>query len=328
MQNDQNDAAATTPSPALATQIVSAVCGQAVATIERFPTGLMHWVYDLRLADGAAVVIRLNRPQHGQIFADAVAWHQLLAPRGVPLPTIIAYDAAPTDGGCPYMLIERLPGTDLGSVYPTLTRLEKRTLATRISAIQSMVGSLPYGPGFGFASRYTDPHLQPSWTAVVQAELARSQRRIAATGLASPDLGCALADQIKAQMDYLDAVLPQPFLDDTTTKNVLIDQGQLSGIVDVDCLCFGDRLFTVALTNMSLLNMGYSLDYIDSWLAHLSLTIAQRRAFALYTALFCLDFISELGQQFNQQTPLTANTQQLPRLLALYETLLAAIPAA
>lgn len=44
---------------------------------------------------------------------------------------------------------------------------------------------------------------------------------------------------------YTSEVKPTPFLDDTTTKNVIINDGKLSGIVDVDYVNFGDHLLTL-----------------------------------------------------------------------------------
>ena len=54
--------------------------------------------------------------------------------------------------------------------------------------------------------------------------------------------------------DYLSKVSPTAFLDDTTTKNVIVsEKGELSGICDLDEMCFGDTLHSLAITKMSLL---------------------------------------------------------------------------
>ena len=63
-----------------------------------------------------------------------------------------------------------------------------------------------------------------------------------ATGTA-PTRGCR---RRSARGPTLEAVPPLPFLDDLTTKNVLVDGGRLSGVVDVDVVCFGDPLATPA----------------------------------------------------------------------------------
>ena len=55
-------------------------------------------------------------------------------------------------------------------------------------------------------------------------------------------------------------------MDDTTTKNVIVTaEGQFSGIVDVDVLCFGDPRFVVALTAVALLVQSMPLDYPATW---------------------------------------------------------------
>ena len=63
--------------------------------------------------------------------------------------------------------------------------------------------------------------------------------------------------------EYLDKVLPTPYLDDISTKNLLIYEGKLSGIIDIDWMGFGDMLTFVALTKVALLNMDLDTRYID-----------------------------------------------------------------
>ena len=261
------------------------------------------------------MVIRLNRPGQGEHFAAAIRWQRLLAPRGVPLPTLLAHNADPPVGGYPYMIITRLPGSDLGAVYPELSVDQKRGSAGRIAAIQRSVGGLPPGPGFGFASGYDDPALYPTWTALLRADLARTRARLAAADLVDPALADRIAARLPNHEPYLAQVPPTPFLDDTTTKNVLIHEGQLTGIVDVDCVCFGDPLFAVALTRMALLSRNFATDYIDYWCADLDLRPARRAALDLYTALFCVGFLSEYGQRFNNDEAQPADERQIARLL-------------
>ena len=59
---------------------------------------------------------------------------------------------------------------------------------------------------------------------------------------------------------------------------MIINKGKLSGIVDVDGACFGDKLYTVALTKMSLLSSKDNLDYIDYWCEELNISEEQYKA--------------------------------------------------
>lgn len=227
--------------------------------------------------------VRLNRPGHGENFAGAVYWYRRLAPRGVPLPRLLDHDAAPADDSFPFMITSRLPGEDLDTAYPDLTGLQKRALAGEMVAIQTSAGRLPLGPRFGYARSYADPTLHPSWMAFLQAELTWSRAKIHAVGLVDP----VCADRVAMKLDrygpYLATVQPHCFLDDIALKNVLVQDGRLSGIVDVDWVCFGDALLPLALSQLRLLIKGWDTEYVSSSAAAMELGEEERQALTLYS---------------------------------------------
>ncbi len=125
--------------------------------------------------------------------------------------------------------------------------------------------------------------------------------------------------------NYFSQIRPVAFLDDITTKNVIVHKGKLSGIVDVDWVCFGDSLLTVALARMSLLLSNYDLDYIGFWCDEINLKDGQKQILDFYTALFCVDFMSEIGQVFNKEKPLAIDSEKHRKLHSILENLLASI---
>jgi aminoglycoside phosphotransferase (APT) family kinase protein len=313
------------PSARTAATLVERRLGVAVEMIERFQSGLANYVYDVRLVDGRRLVARLaHGPDAQATTRAAVYWNRLLRPRGVPLPQLLGWELRPP-AGAPYLLLERLPGRELGEVFPTLTRAQQRALAGRIVDIQRAVGQLPDGPGYGFASSYRATDLLPSWAAVLRAELARAREWITGAGVVDVAHVARVEACLPAFAAYCATIAPRPFLDDTTTKNVIIHDGQLSGIVDVDCLCFGDPLYTVALTRMALLSRGWETAYIDDWLELLAVDAAQRAALELYTAIFCVNFLGELGQAFNRDAPAPVNEAHVARLLRVLDSTLAQV---
>ena len=73
----------------------------------------------------------------------------------------------------------------------------------------------------------------------------------------------------------------------------------MSGIADIDEICYGDSSFVVGLTNMALLAMKTDTKYVECWLDEMGASEEERNVVALYTLLFCVDFMSEQGMKFD-----------------------------
>jgi aminoglycoside phosphotransferase (APT) family kinase protein len=315
-----------------AAAVIRRELGLEPASVARFPGGLSNYVFEVRFQDHPPLVVRLNRPGAGANFSSAVYWHSLLAPQGVPLPRLLRHDVEPAGGGLPFMIVSRVPGTDLDVGYPALTGEEKQNIATALTAAQSRAGRLPLASGFGFARsyeagfarRYEDGRLHPSWVHLLVAELRRSRERIVQRGQVDP----RSADQVLAALDrhrqYLDHVQPRCFLDDTALKNVIVQDGRLSGIVDVDWVCFGDPLLPVGLTAARLLRRGWDTDFVSYLSDGLALSSEQRGVVPLYTALWLVNSLALVGRTFGNDAPAILDDEEVPMLTRLLDDVLAA----
>jgi aminoglycoside phosphotransferase (APT) family kinase protein len=296
------DAMAKVPNEMLAGKLAALTTGQLPVAVQRFPTGSQHYVYEARFADRPPVVVRIADATGAALMVGASTLSHQLRPLGVPLPEILAEDLTPP---FPYLVLERLPGTDLGHVVAQLPEGRLAAIAAAVARAQAIVASTSSSGRYGYA---IVPGEAPAdrWSQVVEANLERSRGRTLAAGLF--DLGAVravaqLAEQWRPELDAQAAV---PFLHDTTTKNVIIaPDGAFSGIVDVDDLCFGDPRYVAALTLASLLVSGGPAGYVDAWLGQAGL--ADDRLFRLYVAVFLVDFMAEHGQVFNgNQRPSSA----------------------
>ncbi len=87
----------------------------------------------------------------------------------------------------------------------------------------------------------------------------------------------------------LDGICAEAALD-AAERNVIVDKGRISGIVDIDEMFFGDPLFVIGLTYAALEKDGYDTVYPDAWVELLQLdNKAHLRVFfyrLFYTALF------------------------------------------
>ncbi|HEX4054802.1 MAG TPA: phosphotransferase [Tepidisphaeraceae bacterium] len=311
---------ATLPRTEDAVELCGRLFASPVKSIVRFPTGLCHYVYDVLLADGQPIVVRIAADENRFLIEGGIHWSSVLRPLGVPLPELLHTDAHAKPFG--FMVLRRLTGTDLAHVYQALSPEQKQTLAVQLAAIQARVGTLPPGHGYGFSFRPDQPFRHRTWRSVLDANLARTYEWLKAI----PSVDPVRIRQIEARLArddaYLSAVAPTPFLDDITTKNVIIDNGRLTGIVDVDEVCFGDPLFALALTRMSLVARGLQTDYIDYWANVLALNSRQMDVLNLYTAIHCASFIGELGWRFNKDEAASIDPKELHRLLDVFDQLL------
>lgn len=92
---------------------------------------------------------------------------------------------------------------------------------------------------------------------------------------------------------YLEDIEPVCFLDDLTTKNVMVHNGALTGVVDFDCVCYGDPMFQVGLTAASVA-AGYTSRcrfYIDELIRFSRPSAKERVMIELYQAVFLVNFL-------------------------------------
>ena len=277
---------------------------QKILNIKRFTTGNHHYVYDASSIDGSRIVIRMAIPSESESMAGALKWNKELQKIGIPLPEIYF---ANLNHEFPYIIMERLLGVDLGFVIDSLTSKEQKLLANQLINFQHKVGKLTSYQRYGYSVL---PKSAPyaSWSEVLISSLERSRKRILEIriiDISYVEKVWVIFDKLKPELSNIVAT---PFLHDITTKNVILNNGKLSGIVDVDNLCYGDPLFHIALTKMALLSAeknstytNYLLDYYGSYSTEL---------LNLYTAICCVDFMSELGQYFNGNVIETTETRK------------------
>jgi hypothetical protein len=304
-----------------ACSVAREVLGEPMASAQRFTTGAGNWVYDVTAASGRRVVVRFMRSR--EEFESGILWNGRLRPLGVPLPKMLAYQRS-FEGDSPggWFVLERLRGVDLEHAYATLTTHQKMSVLDGVMRAQEIVRrSIPRGTRFGYcATPDVAPH--PTWSASISADLERSRRWIMEVGVVDPNHVSRVERLQPAFEKYFAGVQPIPFMDDTTTRNVIVHEGALAGIVDVDSICCGDPLIVPALTRMALLNMGCDTIYPECWLDRMDATSEQRRVFDFYTARCAVDFLSEQGQKYNRDSAPPVDPAEVNKLERILDALL------
>jgi|SRR5271155_823343 len=290
----ETEVAAREPNANLAAAIATRALGCAPITVRRFTAGMRHHVFEIAFPDRPPVAVRICDQSARADIAGAIHLSELLRPRGVRLPEILAVDI---QAELPWLLLERLPGTDLGIVISRLTEGQLDGIAHDVARAQAITAATGSAGRYGYAAR-AEQAPQTAWSQVLDNNLARSRQRLASTGLFDVALVDLVQAEVTARRAEIDAIAPTPFLHDTTTRNVIVTAaGTFSGMVDVDDLCFGDPRYPAALTLAVLMAHGDPESYVSAWLRHA--TQADDRIFRLYVSLFLLDLMSEHGQAFN-----------------------------
>lgn len=286
------------------TQICLACLSEEPHIIERCAVGQGNYVYIVECAHDKYVV-RCSEEQDA--YKDTVYWLRQLEATGIPVPKVMGTGKLE---GYEYLILSYFEGQDIGLVYEQLTEDDKRAIAKEIVQIQERVAAL----------KLENVPTDWSWNDFINEMLDRAAERIVQNGYFEVEKVVRLAEQAGQLAEYFTQVKPIAYLDDVSTKNLLIHKGRISGIIDIDWMGIGDKLTYVAMTNMALLNMEFDTTYVQYILEEMQVNADQRRAFLFYRLMFCVDFMGERGMQFMDKT-VEVNEQIISRMNGIYDML-------
>ncbi|MBD5495540.1 MAG: aminoglycoside phosphotransferase family protein [Lachnospiraceae bacterium] len=276
-----------------------------ICKIERCRVGHGNYVYIIS-GDMDKYVIRCSEEDNAYI--DTIYWLKKLNKVNIPVPEIIAYGKYQNYN---YIILSYMAGEDLGIVYPTLSNDEKRIIAREVVRIQTKVATI----------ELEDIEADWTWNTFIVDMLERAKERIAMNGYFDINKVEQIWKMSEALQDYFNKVKPIAYLDDISTKNLLIENGRISGVIDLDWIGVGDKLTYAALTNVALLNMDYDTDYVEFLLEEMNVNQVEKKAFIYYSLLFCVDFMGERGMQFGDKR-IDVNDMIISRLNEIYDKLI------
>jgi aminoglycoside phosphotransferase (APT) family kinase protein len=311
----------------LVRRIVRDHLGAAVGRVRRMPYGHSSRVYDVALAgvplpgrsgggqDGgrSGVIVRLN--PHPRVFLGTAQTIAALGRLGLPVPRLLAADSTLTRYPLAFLLLRKVSGRDLGFALPGMTVAQMESVAAGVVAIQRRVSALPAGRGYGFVP-LGQPGAHSTWEALIERDAALALA--GAAGAIDPALERDLRAALDRQGPALRAQPAVCFLDDLTTKNVIVHRGRLNGIVDLDVVCYGDPLYWLSLTRTAVrADVGPPGEpYLDALDRGWPEAGAAAPRLALYGAIHGLDFLGRAHR--------SGDATAVARLLPVVVTALAA----
>jgi phosphotransferase family enzyme len=216
---------------------------------------------------------------------------------GLPVPSVLHADLTRSRYPFAYVMTDTFPGRDLGFALADMTAAQMTRLAKQVVGFERQASGLPQGLGYGFMP-IGAPGGHGCWIDAVRAD--RRAIGDAVDGPAGPSRDLELADllaDVWSALDRssarLDAIEPICFLDDLTTKNVIVHDGILSGVVDFDVVCYGDPMYWLALTQVAILSdVGAAGQfYVDELIRLWDPSAFEHANLALYSALHAAEFL-------------------------------------
>lgn len=267
---------------------------QRVVQIERCSVGLANYVFIVSTAAGK-FILRCSKDKDA--YKAAVCWMKKLSVCEIPIPVVLS-EGRYRDYF--YLILSYIPGDDIGNVYCKLNDNEKKQIAREVVAIQRKISEIAIPSDAAW-----------TWNRFIDEMLNRAEDRIKRKHYFDVSKIYVIKRLQPEIQKYLDQVKPTPYLDDISTKNLLIHEGRLSGIIDIDWMGTGDMLTFVALTKVALLNMDQDTRYVDFLLDEIHPDTTEYKAFLFYCLIYCVDFMGERGMQFLDKTiPVNENIIQ------------------
>jgi len=278
------------PDETIAASVVTSMTNEKVISSTRMTTGDQYFVFAVK-TEKSEYVIRMTNSEHKDKFISAIYWQEKLIPLGIPLAKFIQSDLDGKHSPFPALLMMRLPGDDLCNIYSSLTSSDKKNLAREMVKIQSATSTLPDGLSYGIAASLIQVTGDKSWYDFLMNRLQFFTQCIKENAIFDENLVAEVISIAKTMEEELRAIPARPFLWDASERNVIIHQGKISGIVDVDDMCFGDPLFVLALTYTALENEGHDTLYTDYWADALQLDKNAKRRLAFYRLFYAVTFM-------------------------------------
>lgn len=277
---------------------------RSVVQIERCSVGIANYVFIVSTAN-EKFVLRCSKDENA--YKDTVYWLNRLSVCEIPIPIVLS-EGKYKDYS--YLILSYIRGDDIGNVYCKLNDSEKKQIAKEVVKIQRKVSRL-------------DIHedMEWTWNCFVDKMLNRAEKRIKRKNYFDFNKIYIIKKLQQEIQEYLDKVPIAPYLDDISTKNLLIYEGNVSGIIDIDWIGFGDMLTFVAMTRVSLLNMDLDTKYIDYLLDEIRPNTIEYKAFIFYCLIYCVDFMGEIGMQFLDKT-IPVNENIIERLNDIFDFLM------
>ncbi len=270
-------------------------------------TGLANEVYMVNYQNKEAI-IRLNK--NSSPLKGSSHFIPLFKAQGIRVPEIIFEDYSKKLVPYYYQILTKLPGTDIKNVVHKLSTPQLKSIAKELALIIKKLRRLPTSGKYGYRES-TVSGLSSSWTLVMRKMIQEIRQRGKKNHLIDTKIDDLLNILWNEYKPYFNSVPSIFYYDDMSSKNVMIEKGKFTGLVDVDGVVYGDYLEAIGRIKASWYGTKYGALYAEAVMKELRLNNKQREMVTVYAILNRIFWLSRMGGNFNLHTPKTINKQKV-----------------
>lgn len=186
-----------------------------------------------------AYIIRFNlRDRHIKKFEREAIAYRVLNGR-IPLPQLIAYDNDLDIVDCEVLILEKLPGSSLLTVWDNLSGQEKESAAFEAGKIMATIHQTEIGNGFG---RLENRQFK-TWAAYVENYVAGECAISGELGCMPRELQTAVEKRVSAATWLANVQTAQLIHRDYWFHNIHYHAGRINGVYDFEWATAGDPAF-------------------------------------------------------------------------------------
>ncbi len=265
----------------------------------RMTTGICNEVYLIKLKD-KSVIVRMN--EQDRFLKGSSKNIPTFKSKDIKVPDILFEDYSKKTIPYGYQIMSVIEGEDLGAVIQNLNPKQLKSIAQEVSSILIKLSDLPTNGKFGWIDN-SDSELVNSWFEVMQIMYHKMVDRNEKTGVVASELLNLSSSLITKHKEYFNKVPSKYVYDDLNGKNVMIKDGKFNGLVDLDQIMYGDFLEPVGRIKACWPGTEeYGKIYTNAVIKCLNLSNEQQEMVTVYAVLNRINWLSEIGIQFNQNT--------------------------
>jgi aminoglycoside phosphotransferase (APT) family kinase protein len=258
--------------------------------------GWFNAVYQMRLRDGRAVVLKIAPPptvevltyERGAMGIELAALRLISERTDVPVPTVDFADQAHELCDADYFFMPYIDADNLGMIRAGLSRADLDVYHESLGAANRELNSIR-GARFGPLAGPGNPSWRAVFTEIIEDVLRDGERR-------HVDLGWdydIIREVVAANEGSLDEVTEPAFVEwDLWDGNVMIRGGEIVSILDHERAFFGDPLIEVGFIGTQLPAVGDSAAFMRGY-GRAGLTETEHARRRLYSLLLFLVMVIE-----------------------------------